>query len=72
MKPQHLLLALSITVLWGFNFVAAKTALDHFPPFEMLLLRFILLTLILFPFLRVPREKLRTVVAVGLMMQLSI
>ncbi len=67
MKPQHLLLALSITVLWGFNFVAAKTALDHFPPFEMLLLRFILLTLILFPFLRVPREKLRAVVAVGLM-----
>ncbi|MDA0367788.1 MAG: DMT family transporter [Proteobacteria bacterium] len=67
MKLQHLFLAWSITVIWGFNFVAAKTALDHFPPFEMLLLRFILLTAILFPFLRVPRDKLRPVLAVGFM-----
>jgi len=67
MKPQHLLLALLITVIWGFNFVAAKTALDHFPTFEMLLLRFILLAVILFPFLRVPRNKIRPVMAVGFM-----
>ena len=67
MKPQHLLLALLITVIWGFNFVAAKTALDHFPTFEMLLLRFILLAIILFPFLRVPRNKVRPVMAVGFM-----
>ena len=67
MKPQHLLLALLITVIWGFNFVAAKTALDHFPTFEMLLLRFILLAIILFPFLRVPRNKIRPVMAVGFM-----
>jgi O-acetylserine/cysteine efflux transporter len=67
MKLQHLLLALLITVIWGFNFVAAKTALDHFPTFEMLLLRFILLAIILFPFLRVPRNKIRPVMAVGFM-----
>ena len=67
MKPQHLLLALLITVIWGFNFVAAKTALDHFPTFEMLLLRFILLAIILFPFLRVPRNKIRPLMAVGFM-----
>ncbi|NQV81131.1 MAG: DMT family transporter [Alphaproteobacteria bacterium] len=67
MKLQHLFLAWLITVIWGFNFVAAKTALDHFPPFEMLLLRFVLLTAILFPFLRVPRGKLRPVLAVGFM-----
>jgi len=67
MKPLHLGLALLITLLWGFNFVAAKTALDHFPTFEMLLLRFILLAVILFPFLRVPRDKLRPVIVVGFM-----
>ncbi len=67
MKPQHLGLALLITLLWGFNFVAAKTALDHFPTFEMLLLRFVLLAVLLFPFLRVPRDKIGPVVAVGFM-----
>jgi O-acetylserine/cysteine efflux transporter len=67
MKPQHLGLALLITVVWGFNFVAAKTALDHFPAFEMLGLRFVLLTLILIPFLRVPRAKLPPVMGVAFM-----
>lgn len=67
MKVQHLALAWLITALWGFNFVAAKTALDHFPPFEMLLLRFILLTVLLFPFLRIPRDKLRPVLGVAVM-----
>lgn len=67
MKLQHLALAWLITALWGFNFVAAKTALDHFPPFEMLLLRFLLLTALLWPFLRIPREKVRPVLAVGFM-----
>lgn len=67
MKLQHLALAWLITALWGFNFVAAKTALDHFPPFQMLLLRFVLLTVLLFPFLRIPWDKLRPVLAVAAM-----
>ncbi len=67
MKPHHLGLALLITMLWGFNFVAAKTAMDHFPTFEMLFLRFVLLSLLLFPFLRIPRDKVRPVLGVAFM-----
>jgi len=67
MKLHHLGLALLITMLWGFNFVAAKTAMDHFPPFEMLFLRFVLLTLLLLPFLRLPKGKLRPVLGVAFM-----
>lgn len=65
MKANHFLLILCINVAWGFNFVAAKTALDYFPPFLMLLLRFSLIFIVLLPFIKVPMEKLSKIVLIA-------
>lgn len=50
--PRHLAALLGINLIWGYNFVVSKHAVEHFPPVFFTLLRFGLLALILFPFLR--------------------
>ncbi|MGR3914783.1 MAG: EamA family transporter [Gammaproteobacteria bacterium] len=42
MKPQDMLLAIAVAVLWGMGFVIAKSALAHFPPIFLMALRFAL------------------------------
>lgn len=58
MTAKDTLLALLVVGLWGFNFVAAKVSLQDFPPLFLTCVRFCLVAAVLFPFLRVPREKL--------------
>lgn len=55
MSPSHLLLALLVAALWGFNFVVIKIGLGNFPPFLLLALRFLLAAL---PALVLPRPPL--------------
>ena len=50
-----------INLAWGFNFLAAKTAMDYFPPFLVLFFRFALLLIILLPFLKIPKNKILSV-----------
>lgn len=55
MAWQHLLLVLLINVGWGYNFVAAKVSLDALPVFLVMLIRFLIVAVLLLPFLRLPR-----------------
>jgi O-acetylserine/cysteine efflux transporter len=53
----HRLLAVTVAVLWGVNFVAIDAALDQFPPMLAVALRFALIavpTMLLVPWPRVP------------------
>ncbi len=52
MPVSHLLLAVLVTVLWGWNFVAIKAGLDSLPPLLFTALRFVIAAL---PALRLPR-----------------
>ncbi|MGQ9365398.1 DMT family transporter [Azospirillum sp. ST 5-10] len=58
MTLRDSLLALLVMACWGFNFVAAKSALLHFDPFFLLLLRFAVVAALVVPFVAVPRGKL--------------
>ncbi|GAA4283703.1 EamA family transporter [Brevibacterium daeguense] len=52
MPVRHVLLALSVVVMWGINFIAMDAALQHFPPFLLAALRFAVIaipTLLLVP-----------------------
>ncbi|WP_440067945.1 EamA family transporter [Streptosporangium sp. OZ121] len=42
MRIRHLLLAVALTALWGFNFVVMEVGLRHFPPLLYVALRFLL------------------------------
>ncbi len=53
MRPIHILLVLSVCVVWGGNFVVTKLGIENFPPVFFSALRFALLILVLFPFLKI-------------------
>ncbi len=44
------------TFLWGTTFIVTKSALDHFPASELILLRFLVAGIIFIPFLRLGRK----------------
>lgn len=41
MKPLHIVLAVTLTVFWGLNFVLIRIGLDHYPPILFAVLRFL-------------------------------
>ncbi|MFV2198753.1 EamA family transporter [Nocardiopsis sp. LOL_012] len=45
MPLRHRLLALSVALMWGLNFIAIDASLTHFPPFFLVALRFTLIAL---------------------------
>jgi O-acetylserine/cysteine efflux transporter len=52
LAPRDLAFLIGINLIWGFNLIASKTGVEHFPPVLFTALRFSLLGLILLPFLR--------------------
>jgi len=54
MSPLHVVFAVSVALLWGFNFVAAKYGLSYYPPFLLTALRFTAASIILIPLVQRP------------------
>jgi O-acetylserine/cysteine efflux transporter len=54
LSVRDLLLTLVICVVWAANFVAAANGMQHFSPFLFTVLRFVLVLIVLAPFLRRP------------------
>jgi O-acetylserine/cysteine efflux transporter len=62
MLPLHILFAVSVAVLWGGNFVAAKYSVSYFPGFFVSVLRFVAVSALLLPF--VPRPTRKQIIAI--------
>lgn len=54
MPPRALLLILLVCLAWAFNFIAAAQGMQHFSPFVFMVLRFLIVLLVLLPFVRWP------------------
>lgn len=52
MTRQHLALVYLICAIWGYNFIAISMALDGFEPFSLTVIRFVIVLMVLFPFLK--------------------
>lgn len=68
MRPRDIALAVAVMAVWGVNFVAIETGLDHFPPLLFNALRF---TLAAFPalfFAGRPQVPWRWILATGLIL----
>jgi O-acetylserine/cysteine efflux transporter len=52
LKPVHILMAVAVAAIWGFNFVAIRWGLDSYPPILLACLRF---TVAALPALVLPR-----------------
>lgn len=65
LQPRHILLALLVAAIWGFNFVVIRIGLGSFPPLLLATLRFVLAAL---PVLVLPRPAVPwpRMIAIGL------
>ena len=61
MRPFDALIAIFVMIVWGFNFVAARWGLAQFPPILMMGLRFGLIAILLLPFAKPPRGKMKPI-----------
>jgi O-acetylserine/cysteine efflux transporter len=52
LRPRDLAFLVLINLIWGFNLIASKVGVLHFPPILFTALRFSILALVLLPFLR--------------------
>jgi O-acetylserine/cysteine efflux transporter len=57
--PRHLGQLVAINAIWGLNIVAVKLSADRFPPVFLSFLRFVLVGLIVWPWLKVRRGEMR-------------
>ena len=58
---KDILLAITVALIWGVNFVMAKFGLHHFPPLFLMGIRFALVAAVLLPFSLKPRVRLRDI-----------
>ncbi|WP_181274454.1 EamA family transporter [Brevibacterium oceani] len=65
MSFKHCLLAASVAVMWGLNFLAIDVSLDQFPPFLLAAIRFALLALPALLFVPKPDVKFRWIIGYG-------
>ncbi|TFH51768.1 MAG: EamA family transporter [Lysobacterales bacterium] len=66
MKLVDILLAISVSVIWGMGFIFAKAAIEHFPPILLMALRFTLTGLAMAWFVRPPWHLLSRVFLIAL------
>ncbi|EOM75143.1 EamA family transporter [Rhodococcus rhodnii] len=59
-------LALTVVVLWGLNFIALRSGLDHFPPFFFAALRFAVIAVPVVLLVRPPKVPVRWLLGYGL------
>ncbi|MEU9834274.1 EamA family transporter [Streptosporangium sp. NPDC048047] len=65
MRTRHLLLAVGLATVWGFNFVVMEAGLRHFPPLLFVTLRFALAAFPALLFIGGPGVPWRRVLAAG-------
>ena len=54
MSVHHILLAISVPLIWGMGFVFAKGALEYFPPILLMAFRFLVTASVLVWFVKPP------------------
>lgn len=67
MAPQHFLLLLLVNLVWGMATVAVKISVEQLPPILASGLRFALVALLLFPFLKFHSGRMRQIIILGLL-----
>ncbi len=68
MSPRHVLLAVTVAIVWGINFVVIEVGLQDFPPLLFSALRFFFAAVPAVFILGKPRVAWRYVIAVGLVL----
>lgn len=65
MRPNHVMLAIITTAIWGCNFVFVALALNDIPPYLLCVLRFLLSSIPIVFFLKKPKAPFKTIFLYG-------
>lgn len=65
MRPIHIALMLLVCTVWGFNFVVSKIGVNQFPPLFFASMRFMLLGVVLLPWLKLRRGQMWMVLQIA-------
>jgi len=66
MKLHHILLAILVAAIWGFNFIAVKMGLSEMPPFLYCAARFVVACLPLLWFVKKPEVSWAIILGIGI------
>lgn len=66
MSVHHILLAISVPLIWGMGFVFAKGALEYFPPILLMAFRFLVTACVLVWFVKPPVHLLTRIALIAL------
>jgi len=64
-RATHLLLLILINAAWGLNYIAGKIGTADFGPLLFSTVRFVVVLLLLFPFLRIVPGQMRLIILIG-------
>ncbi len=68
MSTKHFVFLIFICLIWGGTFIAGKAGVNEFPPIFFTGLRYVLLSAVLFPFLKPVRGHMKEIVMISLLM----
>ena len=68
MRQADFLQALTVVVIWGFNFVVIKTAVSEIPPLALTALRFAVVASLVAPFFPPARDQLLSILGLAVVM----
>jgi O-acetylserine/cysteine efflux transporter len=66
LSPAHLLLAITVVVVWGFNFIMLKIGLDEIPPLTLCTIRFFCTSIPLVFFIKRPQVSWNLIILYGI------
>jgi len=66
MKLVHIMMAISVPLIWGTGFVVAKGAISEFPPILLMAFRFLVTSLVLVWFVKPPIGSLRALFLIAI------
>lgn len=66
MPLHHILFAFIVSIVWGVNFVVMKIGLDHLSPFLFVAMRFAIVFVLMFPWLRIVKGHMWLILGVAL------
>ena len=67
MKSSHILLVLLMNIAFGASFISAKIGVTQFPPFLFTSMRFLIIAIILLPFLKIHKGQMVNIVIISLL-----
>ncbi len=67
MRTIDIFIVLSINLAWGLAFISAKIGVNEFPPFLFTTMRFLIIAVLLIPFLKIHRGQMTNILIISIL-----